>query len=124
MEDGYKKIADGYLYKIQDGELKEYQGEVIIHDRCNKTMSSSRRGRALFSVSNEVRSSYKNLTVCINEGEVYNGMVWLKESNMGLGASKLFIHNAFEIEELERKITQHQKNIDILREVRTDRSCS
>lgn len=122
MENGYKKIADGYLYKIADGTLVEYPGEVIVHERRNKMMSSSRRGRALFCVSNEVRSSYKNLTVCINEGEVYNGMVWLKESNMGLGASKLFIHNVFEIEELERKITRHQKNIDILREVQTDES--
>ena len=41
MEDGYKKIADGYLYKIQDGELKEYPGEVIIHEQRNKMMSIS-----------------------------------------------------------------------------------
>ena len=48
MDNGYKKIADGYLYKIYNAALREYPGEVIINERRNKMMSSSRRGIAAF----------------------------------------------------------------------------
>ena len=114
MDDGYKKIADGYLYKIQDSELKEYPGEVIIHERRNKMMSSSRRGRALFSVSNEVRSSYKNLTVCINEGEVYNGMVWLVEKDKLRAANIIRDFEVWKMRQLIEEFNKHEKNVTIL----------
>ena len=109
MENGYKKIVDGYLYKIQDDTLVEYPGEVIVHERRNKMMSSSRRGRALFCVSNEVRSSYKNLTVCINEGEVYNGMVWLCKSDWKRAAEIFRDYSARKIAELGVQRIHYQK---------------
>lgn len=72
MENGYKKIADGYLYKIVDGTLVEYPGEVIVHERRNKMMSSSRRGRALFCVSNQ--SADKKYDDVLKALKVYNGL--------------------------------------------------
>ena len=113
MENGYKKIADGYLYKIYNDELKEYRGEVIIHERRNKMMSSSRRGRALFCVSSKLPWSYKNLTVCINEGEIYNGMLWLKESDICRAAKILWNYENEKMLQLyeENQIHIHRSEI-------------
>lgn len=49
-------------------------------------------------------------------------MVWSKEPYIMLGAIRRFMQNVSEKEKLECMIAQHQKNIDILREVKTDES--
>lgn len=113
MDDGYKKIANGYLYKIYNDELKEYPGEVVVHERRNKMMSSSRRGRALFCVRSKRPWSYKNLTVCMNEGEIYNGMLWLKESDIRRAAKILWNYENEKMLQLyeENQIHIHRSEI-------------
>lgn len=113
MDDGYKKIADGYLYKIYNAALREYPGEVIVHERRNKMMSSGRRGRALFQVNCGLPWSYKNLTVCINAGEVYNGMLWLKESDICRAAKILWNYENEKMLQLyeENQIHIHRSEI-------------
>lgn len=49
-------------------------------------------------------------------------MVWSKEPYIMLGVIRRFMQNVSEKEKLECMIAQHQKNIDILREVKTDES--
>ena len=117
MDDGYKKIADGYLYKIYNAALREYHGEVIINERRNKMMSSSRRGRALFQVNCELPWAYKNLTVCINEGEVYNGMLWLKESDIYRAAKILHNYEDAKMNQLHEEFHIHSRRLDILEDV-------
>ena len=117
MDDGYKKIADGYLYKIYNAALREYPGEVIINERRNKMMSSSRRGRAVFQVNCGLPWAYKNLTVCINEGEVYNGMLWLKESDIYRAAKILHNYEDEKMNQLREELHIHGRRSDILEDV-------
>ena len=111
----YKSLGTGYLYKLYDGELQEYSGEVVIDERYVEMLSNMIRGRAYFKVGDSQDKYGKTFTCSDNEKEVYNGLVWLHESNEQKAAHLLLFNEHDRIEQLEKEIKRHRKTIDILK---------
>lgn len=111
----YKSLGAGYLYKLYDGELQEYSGEVVIDERYAEMLSNMIRGRAYFKVGGSQDRSAKTFTCSDIEKEVYNGLVWLHESNEQKAAHLLLSNEHDRIDQLEKELKRHRKTIDILK---------
>lgn len=95
----YKSLGTGYLYKIKDGQLVECAGDIVTNETS--------RGRGYFRVTGVGLS--KKYTVCINEGEIYNGMVWLYKSDWKRAAEIFRDYSARKIAELGVQRIHYQK---------------
>ena len=111
----YKSLGTGYLYKLYEGELQEYSGEVVIDERYVDMLSNVSRGRAYFKVGSSQDRSAKTFLCSDIEKEVYNGMVWLCESDERRAAQILLFNKIDRVESLKKEVQRHEKTIDILR---------
>ena len=65
MSRKYKSLGTGYLYKLYEGELQEYSGEVVIDERYADMLSNVTRGRAYFKVGDSQDDQRKLLHAAI-----------------------------------------------------------
>ena len=105
----YTSLGSGYLYKIKDGQLVEYAGDIVINEKYADMLSNISRGRAYFRTADLGLYSIKKFTVCVNEGEVYNCMVWLHASDRKRAAEIFRNYSARKIAELGDKLLHYQK---------------
>ena len=115
MSRKYKSLGTGYLYKLYEGELQEYSGEVVIDERYVEMLSNVSRGRGYFKVGGSQDRSAKTFLCSDIEKEVYNGMLWLYESDKRQAAQNLLFNEIDRVESLKKEIRRHEKTIDILR---------
>ena len=115
MSRKYKSLGTGYLYKLYEGELQEYSGEVVINERYADMLSNVTRGRAYFKVGGSQDRSAKTFTCSDIEKEVYNGMVWLCEQDKRRAAQILLFNEIDRVESLKKEVRRHEKTINILR---------
>jgi hypothetical protein len=115
MSRKYKSLGTGYLYKLYEGELQEYSGEVVIDERYADMLSNVTRGRAYFKVGGSQDRSAKTFTCSDIEKEVYNGMVWLHESDKRRATQILLFNEIDRVESLKKDVRRHEKTIDVLR---------
>lgn len=113
----YTSLGSGYLYKIKDGQLVEYAGDIVINEKYAEMLSNISRGRAYFRATDLGLYSIKKFTVCVNEGEVYNGMVWLKESDICRAAKILHDYEDEKMNQLHEEFHIHSRRLDILEDV-------
>ena len=113
----YTSLGTGYLYKIKDGQLVEYAGDIVINEKYAEMLSNISRGRAYFRAADQGLYSIKKFTVCVNEGEVYNGMVWLHEADLKRAAEIFRDYSAKKIAELGAKRTHYQKMRDTMNDL-------
>lgn len=109
----YTSLGSGYLYKIKDGQLVEYTGDIVINEKYAEMLSNISRGRAYFRAAYLGLYSIKKFTVCVNEGEVYNGMVWLHASDRKRAAEIFRNYSDRKIAELGDKLLHYQKKFEI-----------
>lgn len=115
MSRKYKSLGTRYLYKLYEGELQEYSGEVVIDERYVEMLSNVTRGRAYFKVDGSQDRSAKTFLCSDIEKEVYNGMVWLYESDKRRAAQILLFNEIDRVESLKKEVRRHEKTIDVLR---------
>lgn len=113
----YKNLGTGYLYKIKDGQLVEYAGDIVINEKYAEMLSNISRGRAYFRAADQGLYSIKKFTVCVNEGELYNGLVWLHASDWKRAAEIFRDYYARKIAELGAKRLHYQKMRDMMNEL-------
>ena len=114
LRDDFVLLSTGYLYKLYDGELKEYKGEVGYNERYNSLVSKGTRGRGKFMVYDEDGLLDKMFVVPLNAAEVYNNIVWLRESDKFVAALILGTYEHRQIERLEAELIEHRKYRDQL----------
>lgn len=110
----FNSFGKAYLYKLHNGEVVEYAGDVGVYERACNIMSNVTRGRADFRVLWKDGSVLKTFTCSNIEGVVYNGMVWLYEDNMKRAIQILLDHEQMIIDELELSMKMHEEKRDRL----------
>lgn len=114
MNERYTSLGKAYLYKLYNGELREYSGEVFIDEGYIDMMSSDCRGRARFYILNENGIKVKAFTCCDLSDEVYNGMVWMNTADRSRAAWLLRDYMIRRVQRLQDDIKRYEKSIDIL----------
>lgn len=98
----------GYLYRSKDGDIIEYRGVVIGEDF--KHLYAAPHGTTNFLVVNELGQYVKTLLCAESEGEVTNGCVWFRESNIRRAARVLINYEGQKICELRAQL-ENRKTI-------------
>lgn len=111
----YEKIADGYLYNLWNGKLKEYKGEIWHMDEYRDMFDIIRPERSRFIAKDEHGQVIKRLECANFEGEIYNKGVWLRESNRKRAAEILIRREEGMIAKLQFQIKNHEDLIESLK---------
>ena len=116
MSNEYEVIAEGYLYNLWNGKLKEYRGEVLHKEKYEDSY-----GRYIspevnyFMVHDEHNRIVKKLCCSAVEGEICNKGLWLSESNKSKAAEILIQYEEEQIAKLKFQIENHEELIESLR---------
>lgn len=116
MSNDFEVIAEGYLYNLWNGKLKEYRGKVLHKEKCEDVY-----GRYIspevnyFMVYDEHDRVVKKLCCSGVEGEICNKGLWLSESNKSKAAEILIQYEEEQIAKLKFQIENHEELIESLR---------
>ena len=115
MNNDFEQIGTGYLYKLWNGTLKEYRGEVL-HKVEYSIYNGMRATREVtyFMAKDKNNRIIKKFCCSPVEGEIGNKLVWLSESNRTKAASILIEYEKQRIAELQFRIKNHEEEIDSL----------
>ena len=116
MSNEYEVIAEGYLYNLWNGKLKEYRGKVLHKEKYKDSY-----GRYIspevnyFMVHDEHNRIVKKLCCSAVEGEICNKGLWLSESNKSKASEILIQYEEEQIAKLKFQIENHEELIESLK---------
>ena len=119
MNDYFKFIATGYLYSPWNGTLREFAGEVRHREEYRSAYGRLiEPGHTHFIAKDDHGRNIKKFDCSINEGELHNKVVWLRESDKRKAADILIEYEETRIAKLKLQIENHESNIANLKAVR------
>lgn len=113
MEDRFVSLGNVFVYIFRDGRLVERFGE-LKHAEEDRSGRYIQRERTIVNLLSKTGDVIRYLNCSKNECEIFNNIVWLRESDIKKAADIFIGHEKSKIEELNAEIERREYLISLI----------